>query len=51
MHAVRYASIPINGAQTNSSNVQGRLRLRKAAPASHTDRRDLCNLGSLELGP
>jgi len=51
MRAVRHASIPINGAQTNSSNVESRLRLRKAASAPHTDRCELRNLGSLELVP
>ena len=41
MRGVRHASIPINGARTNSCNVRGQLRLHKAAPASHTDRREL----------
>jgi hypothetical protein len=51
MRGMRHASIPINGAQTNTFNVQCRLRLRKAAPASHTDRCEWRNLGSLALGP
>jgi hypothetical protein len=51
MRCMRHASIPINGAQTNTFNVQSRLRLRKAAPASHTDRCEWRNLGSLALGP
>ena len=46
-----HSNIALSGEHTDSSNMQGRLWLGKAAPAPHTDRRDLRNLGSLEVGP
>ncbi len=47
---MRNSAIAMSGAQTNSCNVQAGLRFRKAASAPHTDRRELRDLGSLELG-